>query len=81
MPGGAEATVRRFWYDIAQSAHRVPLGAIISLVTTSQILFGTDFPYRTAVEHSDGLRAFGLDARDIEAIERGNALKLLPRLA
>jgi len=81
MPGGAEATVRRFWYDIAQSAHRVPLGAIISLVTTSQILFGTDFPYRTAVEHSDGLRAFGLDARDIEAIERGNALKLLPRFA
>ena len=80
IPGGAEAAVRRFHYDIAQSSHRVPLGAIISLVTTSQILFGTDFPYRTAIEHSDGLRAFGLGERDIAAIERGNAVKLIPRL-
>ena len=78
---GPEAMVRRFHYDIAQSAHRVPLGALIDLVSTSQILFGTDFPYRTAVEHADALRAFGLDERDLGAIERGNALKLLPRLA
>jgi predicted TIM-barrel fold metal-dependent hydrolase len=80
IPGGAEAAVRRFWYDIAQSSHRVPLGAIISLVSTSQILFGTDFPYRSAAEHSAGLSAFGLAAADLAAIERGNAIKLMPQL-
>ena len=80
VPDGPEAMVRRFHYDIAQSAHPVPLGALIRLVSTSQILFGTDFPYRTAVEHRDALGAFGLGARDIAAIERGNAVKLLPRL-
>jgi predicted TIM-barrel fold metal-dependent hydrolase len=80
LPEGPEAMVRRFHYDIAQSAHRVPLGALINLVSTAQILFGTDFPYRTAIEHSDALRAAGLGAHDIAAIERGNALKLLPRL-
>jgi predicted TIM-barrel fold metal-dependent hydrolase len=76
-----EAMVRKFHYDIAQASHRVPLGALISLVTCSQILFGTDFPWRNAVEHSDALRAFGLGAADIAAIERGNAVKLMPRFA
>jgi 6-methylsalicylate decarboxylase len=81
IPEGAEAAVRRFHYDIAQSSHPVPLGALVKLVSTSRILFGTDFPYRTAIEHSDGLSAAGLSAAEIAAIERGNALTLLPRLA
>jgi len=81
VPDGPEAMVRRFHYDIAQSSHAVPLSALIRLVSTAQILFGTDFPYRNANDHSDALRAFGLGPADLEAIERSNALKLLPRLA
>lgn len=81
IPEGAEAAVGRFHYDIAQSSHPVPLGALVKLVTPARILFGTDFPYRTAAEHAPGLRAVGLSAAEVAAVERGNALRLLPRLA
>jgi 6-methylsalicylate decarboxylase len=81
LDGSPEDMVRRFHYDIAQASHRVSLGAIISLVTTAQLVYGTDFPYRTAEEHSKALRAFGLGAADLAAIERGNAARLLPRFA
>ncbi|MGH7091654.1 MAG: amidohydrolase family protein [Stellaceae bacterium] len=80
LPDGPEAALQRFHYDIAQSSHRVPLKALIALVSTACILFGTDFPYRTASEHSAGLNGIGLSAADVEAVERGNALRLLPRL-
>lgn len=76
-----EAAVRRFHYDIAQSSHPVPLSALVRLVSTAQILFGTDFPYRTALEHARGIRGIGLGEAELAAIERGNALKLLPRFA
>jgi predicted TIM-barrel fold metal-dependent hydrolase len=80
VPDGAEAALRKFHYDIAQASHAVPLGALVKLVSTSQILFGTDFPYRTAEEHSRGLAAFGMSDADRRAIERGNAERLLPWL-
>ena len=51
------------------------------MIPTSQIVFGTDYPYRTSVDHVKGLRTAGVftDAQLMD-IERGNALKLLPRL-
>jgi predicted TIM-barrel fold metal-dependent hydrolase len=43
----------------------------------SQIVFGSDFPYRTGAEHVAGLQArFG--AEDLAAIDRANALRFLP---
>jgi predicted TIM-barrel fold metal-dependent hydrolase len=57
------------------------MSALTAIIPTSQILFGTDFPYRTGIDHVKGLRAAGIftDAQ-LTDIERGNALKLLPRL-
>jgi predicted TIM-barrel fold metal-dependent hydrolase len=81
VPNGVVAELKKFYYDIAQTSHPVPLGAILSLVSASQILFGTDFPWRTAAEHSKSLRDFGMPRADIRAIERDNAVKLIPRLA
>jgi predicted TIM-barrel fold metal-dependent hydrolase len=49
------------------------------LVESTQILFGTDFPYRTATETSQGIRDFGFSDGDLAAIDRGNAARLLPR--
>jgi predicted TIM-barrel fold metal-dependent hydrolase len=45
-------------------------------------VFGTDFPYRTSIDHVRGLRESGVftEAQLME-IERDNALKLVPRLA
>jgi 6-methylsalicylate decarboxylase len=75
-----EAMVRRFHYDIAQASHGVTLGALLRMVGAAQVLYGTDFPYRTALEHSAALASYGLGAADLAAIERNNAMRLVPRL-
>ena len=74
-----DAELRRFYYDTAQVANAVTIGALARLVPTSQIVFGTDFPYRTGIDHANGLaRAFS--GADLAAIDRENALRLMPRL-
>ena len=55
--------------------------ALKRMVGSSQILFGTDFPYRTAEEHVRGLCGCGFSAEEMAAIDYGNAQRLLPRLA
>jgi predicted TIM-barrel fold metal-dependent hydrolase len=80
VPNGVEHELRRFHYDTAQVANPLALAALTRLVPASQIVFGTDFPYRTAADHVKGLAAYGFSAADLQAIERGNALALLPRL-
>jgi predicted TIM-barrel fold metal-dependent hydrolase len=74
-----DAQLRRFYYDTAQVANAVTIGALAKLVPVSQIVFGTDYPYRTGAEHVAGLEArFGAD--ELKAIDRDNALRILPRL-
>jgi predicted TIM-barrel fold metal-dependent hydrolase len=80
VPNGVEHELRRFYYDTAQAAHPMALASLTKLVPASQIVFGTDFPYRTAEEHVKGLTAYGFSASDLQAIDRGNAVRLLPRL-
>jgi 6-methylsalicylate decarboxylase len=81
VPDGTLAELRRFYYDTAQTSNKAAMSALSALIPTSQIVFGTDFPYRTSIDHVKGLRDSGVftDAQMME-IERGNALKLLPRL-
>ena len=55
------------------------MAALTKMVDVSQILFGTDFPYRTAADHVAGLRECGFTAAELQAIDRDNALTLLPR--
>ena len=45
----------------------------------SQIVFGTDFPFRTAADHEQGLINFGFNDSELSAINRDNALQFLPR--
>ena len=80
VPDGTLAELTRFWYDTAQTSNKAAMSALAAIVPTSQILFGTDFPYRTGVDHVIGLRNAGVFTEaQITDIERGNALKLLPR--
>ena len=72
-----DAQLQHFYYDTAQVSNAVTIGALAKLVPVSQIVFGTDYPYRTAAEHVKGLAAaFGPDA--LKSIERENALRILP---
>jgi len=80
LPDGALAALKKFYYDTAQAAHPYALSSLLRLVATSQIVFGTDFPFVSAAAVAQGLKDFGLSGSDLAAIERGNAAALLPRL-
>ena len=80
VPRGVLTELRRFFYDTAWSAHPMALASLTKLVPATQILFGSDYPYRTGEDHVKGLMEYGFSAADLRAIERDNALRLLPRL-
>jgi predicted TIM-barrel fold metal-dependent hydrolase len=80
LPKGVLYELKKFYYDTAQANHPGALAALLKLAPVSQILFGTDYPYRTGAEEADGLAAQHFPASDLEAIERGNALRILPGL-
>jgi len=69
----------RFYYDTAQISNAVTLDALAKLVPISQIVYGTDFPYRTAVDHTKGVTDH-FKGDDLKKVDRENALRLLPRL-
>ena len=80
MPRGVMYELQKFHYDTAQGNHSGALAALMKIVTPSQVLYGTDFPFRDGAEEIGGLTAFRFEAKDLRAIERDNALKLLPAL-
>jgi predicted TIM-barrel fold metal-dependent hydrolase len=69
----------RFYYDTAQISNAVTLDALAKLVPISQIVYGTDFPYRTAADHTKGVNDH-FKGEDLKKVDRENALRLLPRL-
>lgn len=80
LPGGIRQALKAFYYDTAQSANPAALGALAAVADPGRILFGSDFPFRGSAEQTKTLAASGLAAGQVAAIERGNALALLPRL-
>ena len=46
--------LRSFYYDTAQVSHPAAMSSLIKVVPTSQILFGTDFPFRSRSITSTG---------------------------
>jgi predicted TIM-barrel fold metal-dependent hydrolase len=82
LPDGFAAEARKFYYDTAQVTHRIPMLGLKTLVPISQIVFGSDFPYRNSAEHVEGLRSAAVyDPAELQAIDWQNAVRLLPRWA
>jgi len=79
-PKGLMHELRKFYYDTAQGNHEGALLALLKLVPPSQVLYGTDFPFRDGAEVIDGLAQHGFSASERRAIDRDNALRLLPQL-
>ncbi len=77
LPNGVLHEVRKFHYDTAQANHPGALDALMKLVPVSQVLLGTDFPFRRAVDEIAGVTSYGFRAQEVLAIERDNALRLL----
>jgi 6-methylsalicylate decarboxylase len=78
-PDGVEAEFRRLYYDTANATHPAAMAALTKLVPTSQITYGTDYPY-FALDQIQKLSGLNLPPADLEAIANGNAARLLPRL-
>lgn len=80
MPAGFLAEIQRFFYDTAQASHEFALASLTRLIPISQILFGSDAPYRHAADFPPQLQQFGFSDADLRAIDYENALRLLPNL-
>lgn len=79
-PQGYRAELARLHFDLATAANPISLGALRAVVPVSQIMYGSDFPYGKMKPNFDGLQGCGLSPNDLRAIERDNALRLVPRL-
>ncbi|HEY2859310.1 MAG TPA: amidohydrolase family protein [Terracidiphilus sp.] len=81
LPKGLMYELKKFYYDTAQANSAPALAALLKVVDASQVVFGTDYPFRTAAEVNGGLNAQHFAAKALRAIERDNALRLMPELA
>jgi predicted TIM-barrel fold metal-dependent hydrolase len=80
FPNGVLAELRRFWYDTAQVSNPSAMSALTKIIPVEQIVFGSDFPYRTSLDHVKGLRDVAMfTPAQLRMIERDTALKLLPQ--
>lgn len=83
LPNGFIDEIRKHFYDLAGAANKGAIASLRELVPATQILFGTDFPPGgTSFDVANTLRELGMfSAADLRAIDRDNAVALMPRLA
>lgn len=80
-PDGFRASAARFWYDIAQASNPVATRALRTVVPMERIVFGTDYPFRTSLEHVRGLEDGKVFSREeLAALYRANVEARLPEL-
>lgn len=79
FPNGVMAEMAKLHYDTANATSAPTMAALLKLVPVSQVTYGTDYPY-FALDQNKDLQKLGLAAADIQAIESGNATRLIPRL-
>jgi 6-methylsalicylate decarboxylase len=82
FPKGFLNEAGKLFYDTAQASNPAAMSALRKVVPVSQIVFGTDYPFRTSLDHVKNLRECGIfNAAEVRAIEHENPAKLLPRRA
>jgi 6-methylsalicylate decarboxylase len=83
LPNGLIYELQKFYYDTAQAFNPYTLPSFKRLVPTSHIVFGTDFPLgggQVAAVSKGLIDNGGFTESELRAIDRENALELLPRL-
>jgi len=81
VPKGVLYELRKLYYDTAQATNPIAMRALRTLVPVSQIVFGTDFPFRNTEETGKGLTTCGVfNAEELASIDRENAERLFPHL-
>lgn len=79
-PNGVLYEIKRQYYDTASASNPTSLNALMSIVPSSQVLFGSDFPFLSAGDTAGDLTRSGLPDKTVEAINRNNAVRLFERL-
>lgn len=80
VPNGVMHELSKLYFDVVGVTTPGAMRAILDLVPLSQLLFGSDFPFWDPDVTVKGLAGLRLSASDLAAIERDNALRLLPGL-
>ena len=82
MPAGFLATLKTFYYDLAGATNAGAVASLLQLVQPDRVLFGTDFPPGgAAADYVMSLRELKMFSESaLRAVERDNAVRLLPRL-
>ena len=76
----ALSQIRTLYFDTANAANPPALAATRALAVPGHILFGSDYPYAPAARAVDDLARAQLNRQELRAIERDNAIALMPRL-
>jgi predicted TIM-barrel fold metal-dependent hydrolase len=79
VPNGVLYELKKLNYDIANATNPSSLAALMNLVPTTQILWGSDFPYRAVGPTANGWDNYQVSDEIKRAVNRDNALKLFPR--
>jgi predicted TIM-barrel fold metal-dependent hydrolase len=80
LPEGPLPEFKKFYYELAQGNTSGQIAALLKMVPLSQVLYGTDFPFRDGAEVNAGIAAYGFKPNEVRSIEREVAIKLIPRL-
>jgi len=80
FPDGVLAELRKLYYDTASADTPPSMAALRAMAPLSHIMFGTDYPFVKPAMGVEHLGEDSLSDADREAIDRLNALALLPRL-
>jgi predicted TIM-barrel fold metal-dependent hydrolase len=78
-PEGIIGELKRLHYDTANATSAPAMAALLKLVPASQITYGTDYPY-FPLDQIANLRQVGFSPAEMQSIESGNAIRLIPRL-
>ena len=80
-PNGVAPELKKLYFDVSNAAYPAALDALADVVPVSQMLFGSDYPFVKISTTVAGLKQYGkFSMSDVEAINRGNAMRLFPRI-
>jgi len=79
-PNGIAAELRKLYYDTALASAPGPLAALRAMAPADHILYGSDHPFGDPAIGIKHLGATSLSPAERDALERGNAMALIPRL-
>ena len=78
-PNGIESELKRLYYDTANATHPSSMASLLKLVPSSQVVYGSDYPYVAMDTQATALTQLELEANVLQEIQYLNAQRLLSK--